>query len=116
MNNQLHFPGIDFADSRYQSLKYSENTLTVFLEGWDESIIQLRFVNPIEISYKIGDLGATIYETHEGQILKHALSQYYENIPQNCPFKLFQIMDIQDFPFIEIVAESVTATKELRHG
>ena len=48
----------------------------------------------------------------DSPFLDEALSREYIEIPIDHPFKLFQIEDIYDFPFIQVVAESVTVIKE----
>lgn len=42
--------------------------------------------------------------------LENALSHVYIKVPIAHKFKLFQLQDIYNFPFIEIVAESLQIT------
>ncbi len=104
---------IDFADSSFEYFKMDCNhDLVVYLNSWDAKLIRLTFKNPIQFCYAPGDFPANIYEIDESNLLEKALSDYYEKIPENTPFKLFQIEDIDDFPFIQVVAESVSIVKE----
>ena len=104
---------IDFADSEFKSYEMSGETLTLKLISWDEKLLKIVFLNCIQFSFKLGDFIADLYEIEEEiSFLKEALSRYYVEIENEHPFKLFQLYDIQDFPFIEVVAESVKVTKE----
>jgi len=111
MNKKAIFQNIDFADSEYDSCKMSDETLTIYIKSWNEKILQLVFTNTIQFSYKLGDLISEVSENTKGSFLNEALSLYYETVPSNHPFKLFQIIDISDFPFIKVVAEKVTITE-----
>ncbi len=47
----------------------------------------------------------------KSEFLDDALSQKYEVIPKQQSYKVFQVEDIDDYPFIQIVAESVNIEK-----
>ena len=113
MKKQLGFPGIGFADSEFESFYMNDrdNTLAIYLTSWDEKELCLLFSNPIQFSYMLGDAISDFYEISDSQMLAEALSQKYIKIEKHQEFKLFQIWDINDFPFISIVAQSVNVTK-----
>ena len=113
MKKQLGFPGIGFADSEFESFQMNDrdNTLAIYLTSWDEKELCLLFSNPIQSSYMLGDAISDFYEISDSQMLAEALSQKYIKIEKHQEFKLFQIWDINDFPFISIVAQSVNVTK-----
>ncbi len=107
-------PGISFADAEFESFQMydRENILLIYLTSWDERELRIVFSNPIQFSYKLGDVISVFYEIQEDStFLNEALLNHYEKIPPSHPFKLFQIWDIKDFPFINVVAESVKVTK-----
>ena len=106
MEKQLGFPGIGFADSEFESFHMNDrdNILTICLTSWDEKELCLSFSNPIQFTYKLGDAIANFYEIKDSQYLAEALSQQYVKIDKNQKFRLFQIWDINDFPFISVVA------------
>ena len=105
-------PKIDFADSRFKSYEMFENTLILNLISWDEKTLKVIFSNCIQFSYKLGDFIENLYEImEESDFLREALSHKYVKTPSIHPFRLFQLQDISDFPFIEVVAESVSVEK-----
>jgi hypothetical protein len=114
MNKKIAFEHIDFADSEYKSLFMSEDaTLTVCLKSWDTKILKIIFSNTIQFSYKLESTTKQLYElTGDFPFLNEALLQEYGYIPSQHPYKFFQLEDIDNFPFIQVVAESVTVVKE----
>ncbi|MDB6081210.1 MAG: hypothetical protein JWO53_482 [Chlamydiia bacterium] len=112
MNKKLFFENIDFADSVYTSCEMKEKFLIINLTSWDDKIIHLSFSNPIQFSYKMSYGMTGVYEVLEDSaVLEKALSLKYEKIPLNHGFKLYQLIDSDDFIFFEIVAQAATATK-----
>lgn len=113
MNTKKHAaPGIGFSDAEFKSFQLNGDFLIIFLNSWDEKEIKMTFFNPIHFTYKSGDIIADFFEIQENtNLLKEVLSREYQKVPLEHPFKLFQIVDVGGFPFIEIVAESVNVTK-----
>ncbi len=114
MDKRELFLGISFADSEYEFFKMSENSvLTIHMLSWQAKPFQVVFSNTIQFLYRLGDFPKDLYEMLGDSIfLQEALSREYVHIPTDHPFKLFQMEDIYDFPFIQIVAESVNIIKE----
>lgn len=99
---------VDFADSEYKFCKTNERELIIFLNSWENKIIEIKFLNPIQFFYRGGSVIAGIYEkSNSDPFLLEALSSYYEQIPKDHPFKLFALIDIEDHPLFEIIAEKV---------
>lgn len=114
MNRNIVFPNIDFADSEFSSITISEkqNYARITLISWDNRELEITLVNPILCSYQLGDVVANFYEALEPtKILEKAIAENYETPPPTHPFKLFQLVDVQDFSFVEIVAESASIIK-----
>lgn len=113
MNNKVVAENIDFADSEYKSFAMAEDaTLTICLKSWDAKTLKIIFFKTIQFSYRLESTTKQLYEMTEGSFLNEALMQEYDYIPTMYPYKLFQLEDIDDFPFIQVVAESVTVIKE----
>jgi len=103
---------IDFADSSYISCETHKENLIVRVSSWDEKEIEITFINAIQFTYKQGSLIAGLYEkTNEKTFLEEILSRYFVKIPEDNPFKIYVILDIEDFVFFEIVAESILVLK-----
>lgn len=106
MNKKPIHENISFCDATYKALRMDENTLIVILNSWDENEIHLSFQSTIQFVYKLGDIVEGVYMINgEPEFLREAVSLEYEKIPQIHQFYLFQITDIYDFPFIEVVAK-----------
>lgn len=106
------FEDINFADSEYHSLEFEGNNLRLTLIAWDEQKINLIFSDTIQFVYKLGDITQGIVEIFDNKdFLEEGLIRNYEKIPLDHPYHLFQILDIYDYPYIEIVAANVNATK-----
>ena len=104
---------IDFADASYRSCKTDNSDLIVYLNSWDDKTLKITFSNAIQFIYRGGSFIAGIYEkTDENSFLVEALSSYYEKIPEDHPFKIFVIIDIEDYFFFEVIAESIFISKE----
>jgi hypothetical protein len=103
---------IDFSDSLYRSCEMSDGKLIIYLNSWDNKTLKISFSNPIKFVYKLGSIVSGIYEKlDDSPFLDEALSRYYQEIPQDHPFKVFIIEDIEDFVVFEIVAEEAVVTK-----
>lgn len=112
-------PYIDFKDSAFIGSSLSGDELVLYLNSWDEKEIKIIFKNPIYFIYKTGDVIDGIYEKKNClSELNTILSGYYEQVfgvtgkfPKQHLFRLFVMRDIYDRPIFEIVAESITASK-----
>jgi hypothetical protein len=104
---------IDFADADYISCEWKNGDLTVCIEAWDEKQIKIIFQDAIQFSYKLGDVISGVFQVSEkSDLLEEATNRCFVNVPEKNTFKHFIIRDIYDFPFFEIIANSVTANKE----
>ncbi len=105
--------GIDFADSEYRSFQMSEDaSLTIYLNSWDAKTLRIVFSHVIQFSYKLASDPQSLYELVNHPFLNESLMEIYGRIPPNDKFKFFQFEDIDDFPFIQLIAESVSIFKE----
>ncbi len=114
MNKRKLSLGISFADSEYKSFQMSENSvLTIRMLSWQAQPFQVVFSHAIQFLYRLGDVPKDLYElSNYSPFLEDSLLQEYGYIPPSHPFKLFQIEDIDDFPFIQVVAESASIVKD----
>lgn len=101
---------VSFADSKYNSFQRDEEgNLVIYMNSWEEEPFQVIFIHAIQFLFRLGDIPKGIYEfSNHSSFLQEALFQEYGYIPVDHPYKLFQIEDIDNFPFIEVVAESIS--------
>jgi hypothetical protein len=62
--------------------------------------------------YATRPIAGVYEETNETSFLLEALSLYYDKIPNDHLFKIFIIIDIENYYFFEVVAEKVLISKE----
>jgi hypothetical protein len=113
MYRNLAVPNIDFSDAEFRSFNLSEdNVLYIYLTSWDEKLLTITFFRPIYFLYQLGHGISNIYSINENsKLIQDAMNKYYVKTPQKYLFKLYEIIDLDDFPFIQIVAESIEVNK-----
>lgn len=98
---------IDFNDSIFKSFDFSNvNNLIVYLDSWDENIIKITFKNPTQFIFQMGDLGGFLFELENSLPLETNSDK--DNFKQ---VKSYQIEDINNFPYIKVISESVDVVK-----
>jgi len=114
METKVKVAKVSFADARFKSFDMNENyDLTIFLNSWDEKMLRVVFYHTIQFSFKLGDVTQQLYQIlGNNSFFEEALNREYVKAPEDHPFKMFQIHDIDDFPYIEVVAERVEVIKE----
>jgi hypothetical protein len=113
MNKKFAAEHIDFADSEYKFFHMSEDAiLTIYMNSWQEIPLKLIFSHTVQFLYTLGDVPKDLYEISNNSSLDEMLLKMYGYKPKDHPFKLFHLEDIYDFPFIQVVAESVVVVKE----
>jgi hypothetical protein len=102
-------PGIDFADSRFESQAFTDDdVLYIYVLSWKETKITMKFQEAIYFSYNLGDQLSNFYEVSgDSLLLEDAVNRYYSKRTYPHPLKLYQFEDLHDFPFIQIVAKSL---------
>jgi len=116
MDNTIVFSNFDFADSTYKSLSLSENyILTIDMHTWQEIPFKLIFENVIYFLFNNGDFPKNLHKVAENSqfFINAVAKQYVEKPPTDHPYKGYELKDISDFAFIEIVAESVLLLRNL---
>lgn len=98
---------VGFADSEILSYETNNDGLLIYLKCWNEKILHLQFVDCILFlildSWQISD----ICETADSQLLDKSLQKVYEIIPDQHPYKVFQFIDNEDDPVIEIACTNI---------
>lgn len=105
------FTDIDFADSEYKSMEMSNENLIIILTSWDEGKIAIKFLDVIQLQFRLGDGISGIYEDTSNHFLDEALSRCYTKIPESHSYRYYEIRDLQGFPRIQIVGTEANAKK-----
>lgn len=99
-------------DAEYEAFSTDRGDLTILLKSWDDAAIQINFTAVIRFSYKLGDTVSGLFKDAMGnEFLKEAIARCYSVVPEKHPYTYFSLVDIQNFPFLEIVAENFTICK-----
>lgn len=105
--------GFSLADSTYEFCEANVDMLNISINSWDQKIIVVSFKNIILFNFKLGSIVSGIYEnTERSELLNEALKLYYENIPEDFPFKEFLILDIDDKPIFQVIAENINVIRK----
>lgn len=113
MEKEEAAPNISFADSELHSYEMTfEGNIIVYISSWDAKKITATFFEPIYFSYSAHGFLAGFYQFKKAPLLEQVITQYYGKKTENNLFKLYQFEDLEDFPFIQIVAKEVRTIKE----
>lgn len=97
-----------FADAELLDWKWEDGNCSTRLKAWDEKIIKMTFIDCIQFSYKLGDGISGFYvNDSNSDFLDSALSRNYKVVPSEINYRHYMLVDIDDFPFFELVATNV---------
>lgn len=108
MNKRVVADHIDFADSEFIIFEFKDsNNIVVNLLSWDEKNIEITFFNAVYFQFRLGSLGGQVFEIDNKDEIKF-LGDSKEVLASK---KLFYIEDIDDFPYIIVIADSISVVK-----
>lgn len=97
-----------FFDSEYLSQQHSwqEETLTINLELWNSKPAKIVFVDIIGFQvFSICDPIGLKCEMSPSQFFRDALAAEYEKAPEQHDYKCYEIINVDEIPFIKVVAK-----------
>lgn len=101
------------ADSELESYSYSfpENKLVLKIKIWDESVAIFSFTDPVLHIDRFRNEISDLRILENSKILEDTIKTIYEVIPKYHPYKLYQFLDLNDLPCIEIICTEFTIEK-----
>jgi hypothetical protein len=106
MKNKINYQ-IGFSDAEIISYFREQNHLTVKVKTWNDKLLSVLFSDVVGvIDCGLGDISSFVKENGESLFLTTILNQVYESIPDDQPYHLFQFLNLDDNPCLEIVAVS----------
>ena len=80
--------------------------LVIKIQAWNAKLIEFTFFDTISFLDK-GSHSITAFcrNNLESDLFKQALEKNYEKIPQSHPYKLFQFLDLDDLPGLEVICD-----------
>lgn len=104
--------GISFADSEIISYQSQDSNVLLRLRAWNSEIIEFEFVNCILFfildSWDISE----VCESSDSVLFQRALNMIYDEIPVNHNYRLFQFLNNDDDPVVEIACESINIQRK----
>lgn len=97
-----------FFDSQYQSQYHSfqDETFTINFDLWNGKPAKIIFEDVIGFCVlSIHDPIGLRYEASPSDFFQNALSCCFENIPEHHDYKSYEIVDVNETPFIKIIAK-----------
>lgn len=104
---------IGFADSEIVSFHSQDEDLIIFLKCWNELMIKLKFLDCIFFSIQNGWKVSDICEAENPKLMKDTLLKTYEKVPLEHPYKLFQFLNDDGDPSVEIICKNIFITKDM---
>ena len=98
--------GVGMEDSELISYTYlaEEFKLDVQIRAWNAKIIKISFLQPMMFFFRGNHSLSSFCELiSQSSVLKEALTYAYEEVPQVHPYKVYQLIDIEDVPALEVV-------------
>lgn len=96
------------ADSELISYSRISRTFTVEIRGWNDAPIRAIFEEcEGVVDYGLGDISDIVEETEFTDFFRRVFQNVYEIIPDTHPYHLFQFLNHDGEPAIEIVAIDV---------
>ena|ERR1700733_4524777 len=102
---------INLADSSLISFELIKEDLIVNICSWREEAIKLKFSNAIGMKYELADFIQGVYEVEDRTSIKTLMPKDHDNLEDLNKFKLYRVVDIYDFPILEIIAENLIVLK-----
>lgn len=88
-------------------------SLIIILKAWNDDRLRVEFTDAIGLCDPgVGDVSEFCEESDESGFMKAAIQRAYEIVPEVIPYKLFQLLDLDGEPAMEIVAASVKIARQ----
>jgi hypothetical protein len=109
MEKKRAVSNVSFADAEFETFESTKNgDLFVHLKSWNEKRLKIIFTNSIRFTFITGGVVSNIWEEmNESSFLNEAIMNIYEKAPVNHCYKVFEIEDIEDVAFIQVVAKKI---------
>lgn len=103
--------GVGLNDSELISYNYHKisDNIIIKLRAWDASVVQICCNNPILfVDRGCGEITLFCEKKSSTDLLEITLKKNYDDgkVPDNHPYKLYQLLDLDDNPSLEIICKS----------
>jgi hypothetical protein len=99
---------VEFFDSEFLSQEFlcQDETFVVHFLLWNNKPAKIVFDGVVGFCvFSNNALAGLRYEVSPSEFFHNALSSLYETIPEQHAYKCYDIIDVDDMPFIKVVAK-----------
>jgi hypothetical protein len=105
--------GIDFADGEVSSYERTEESFYVVVRKWDHTLLRITFEDTVAVlDHGVGDIMEFCQETSASAFLLEALARQYVEVPAEHPYVLYQFLDVDREPALEVVAAGYSIARQ----
>ena len=99
---------IGFSDSEFQSVLIENDDLTLVVKLWNEKKVSIVFKNVIGVKQlMISDIDGFFIMEKQSSLMKAALENYYEVIPEPHGFKEYYLRTVDGKEGFNVVSEEI---------
>jgi hypothetical protein len=106
---------VGLEDSELMSYAYDKDSdfLLINVILWNSRRVEFRFGEfLVFIDKGCSEIGRIVERLGPSELMHESLRRNYpQEIPEDHPYRLFQILDIYDYPVIEVVSKSIEINK-----
>src|SRR5215207_4587775 len=102
---------VGFSDGEIHAYRMEGDVFTVDVNAWNGQLLRVRFTDAVGVSdLGAGDISALSEEDAGSPFMAAVLARLYEANPPTGAHRLYQFLDLDDQPALEVVAGGVSVT------
>lgn len=105
---------VGMSDGEIHAYHMEGDVFTVEVNAWNGQLLRVRFADAVGVSdLGVGDISALCEEDAGSPFMAAVLERLYEATPPPGAHRLYQFLDLDDQPALQVVAAGVSVTS---HG
>ena len=102
---------VGMSDGEIHAYHMEADVFTVEVSAWNGQLLRVTFADAVVVSdLGVGDISALCEEDAGSPFMAAVLERLYEATPPPAAHRLYQFLDLDDQPALEIVAAGVSIT------
>lgn len=100
---------IGFADGEVCSYAKQDESFIVRVRTWNNHLLAIKFLDCIGVmDLGVGEISGFKQEDKKSFFMDNVLSKFYEQVPTSHPYNLYQFINHDGQPILEVIASSVS--------
>ena len=100
---------VGFSDGEVRYYFREEGAFTVVVEAWNGALVRVAFDDPAGVcDTGVGDISDICVEDAGSPFMSRVLGELYEVAPASHPYRLYQFLNLDEQPALEVVAAGIT--------